>query len=133
MIPKIKLYLNSETAEGVFGSGKWQLLSAIRKYGSIRNASKSLDRSYRKAWGDIKLAEKGFGKKIIITNRGGTSGGESSLTEFGLQLLEKWDAYYSEVRHSMDIAYENHLQWLDLPDIAESPVNTTAKREPLKS
>jgi len=131
MIPKIKLYLNSDTTEGVFGSGKWELLTAIKKYGSIQNASKSLDRSYRKAWGDIKQAEKGFGKKIVNTNRGGISGGESSLTEFGLQLLDKWDAYYSEVRKSMDKAYENHLQWLEMPGVADPPatINTNRERE----
>lgn len=113
MIPKIKLYLNSEVAEGVFGGGKWMLLNAIHQHGSIRQAAKTLGRSYRKAWGDIKQAEDGLGKKLIVTNRGGASGGESSLTEFGKELLTKWNVYHAEVEAAMKQSYVNHLQWIE--------------------
>lgn len=115
MIPKIKLFLNSDTINGVFGDGKYQLLLAIKKHGSIQQAALSLERSYRKAWGDIKLAEMGFGRKIVQTNRGGISRGESTLTEFGLQLLEKWKDYSSELNASVAIFYKKHLEWTEQP------------------
>jgi len=111
--PKIKLYINSEGAEGVFGSGKWQLLNAIHQHGSIQQAAKALGRSYRKAWGDIKQAELGLGKKLVTTNRGGTSGGESQLTEFGSELLVKWKLYHAEVEAAMKQSYRNNLQWIE--------------------
>lgn len=113
MKPNIKLYLTKDCIQNVFGSGKWHLLVAIQQYGSIQNAAKSLGRSYRKAWGDIKQAEIGLGKKLIVTSRGGKSGGEAKLTDFGSELLLKWNDYYTAIESSMKQAYAIHLSWID--------------------
>ena len=57
LCPRSKLWISSDEAEGVFGDGKWRLLEAIEKDGSLNAASRSLGISYRKAWGDLKKAE----------------------------------------------------------------------------
>jgi molybdate transport system regulatory protein len=105
----MKLFLNSDNGAAVFGSGKWKLLAAIDELGSIQKAAESLDRSYRKAWGDIKSAESGFGKKLVVTVRGGRSGGETKLTEFGKQFLSAWNSYYLSVDQFMKNAYNENL------------------------
>jgi molybdate transport system regulatory protein len=105
----MKLFLNSDSGTAVFGSGKWKLLAAIDKYGSIQKAAESLDRSYRKAWGDIRSAETGFGKKLVITVRGGRTGGETKLTEFGKQFLNAWNNYYMSIDQFMKNAYHENL------------------------
>lgn len=105
----MKLFLNSDNGEAVFGSGKWKLLAAIDELGSIQKAAESLDRSYRKAWGDIKSAESGFGKKLVVTVRGGRSGGETKLTEFGKQFLNAWNSYYLSVDQYVKNAYNENL------------------------
>lgn len=54
---RCKLWFSSKDAEGVFGDGKWRLLEAIDRTGSLSAASESLRISYRKAWGDLKKAQ----------------------------------------------------------------------------
>jgi molybdate transport system regulatory protein len=105
----MKLFLNSDNGTAVFGSGKWRLLAAIDELGSIQKAAETLDRSYRKAWGDIRSAESGFGKKLVITVRGGRAGGETTLTEFGKQILSAWNSYYLSVDQFMKNAYNEKL------------------------
>ena len=88
--PRFKLWLSSEDAEGVFGDGKWRLLEAVQREGSLSTAARSLGISYRKAWGDIQKAEKYLGTELITKRRGGTEGGGASLTEKG----RKWMKAY---------------------------------------
>ena len=110
MKPHNKLFISSNSITGSFGDGKWRLLKAVKKFGSIQKAATELGRSYRKAWGDIKRAEEGFGRPLVIKNRGGHSGGSTELTEFGLQLIKGWGAYRSDVKHHIDKAYNKHLK-----------------------
>jgi molybdate transport system regulatory protein len=110
MKPHNKLFISSGNITGSFGDGKWRLLNAVKKYGSIQKAATALGRSYRKAWGDIKRAEEAFGRPLVVKNRGGTSGGSTELTDFGLQLLKGWSKYRSEVEIFIEKSYKRHLQ-----------------------
>ncbi len=110
MEPHAKLFLFSGETKGLFGDGKWRLLVAVREYGSIQEAARKLGRGYRKAWGDIKRAEEGFGRRIVRKTRGGPSGGRTELTEFGNRLLNAWERYRKEMRSRMNEAYEKHLE-----------------------
>ena len=80
---RFKLWLSSKEAEGVFGDGKWRLLKAIETEGSLKSASESLQISYRKAWGDLKKAERYLNIALVEKQRGGEGGGGSDLTEQG--------------------------------------------------
>ncbi len=110
MEPHAKLYLLSDEDEGLFGDGKWRLLMAVREHGSIQEAARELGRGYRKAWGDIKSAEEAFGRAIVRKTRGGSSGGATELTEFGVQLLDAWEKFRSEVSSCMNEAFEEYLK-----------------------
>jgi molybdate transport system regulatory protein len=110
MKPHAKLFLFSIETEGLFGDGKWRLLVAVREYGSIQEAARRLGRGYRKAWGDIKRTEEGFGRRIVRKTRGGPSGGRTELTEFGNRLLDAWERYRTEVHSCMNGAFSKHLE-----------------------
>ena len=110
MEPHAKLFLFSSETEGLFGDGKWRLLVAVREHGSIQEAARRLGRGYRKAWGDIKRAEEGFGRRIVRKTRGGPSGGRTELTEFGNRLLDAWARYRTDVRSCMNEAFSKHLE-----------------------
>ena len=69
--PRVKLWLNSEDVDGVFGDGKCRLLKSIEATGSLRAASELLHISYRKAWGDLKKAQNALGVALIDQHRGG--------------------------------------------------------------
>ena len=110
--PRIRLFLSSGAAEGVFGSGKWMLLSTVRDKGSLRMAAATLGRSYRKAWGDIRVAEQGLGRALVTRTRGGTAGGATTLTAFGKTLVDVWNRYYCDVAAYAEKAYARHLKHL---------------------
>ena len=110
MEPHAKLYLLSDREEGLFGDGRWRLLAAVREHGSIREAARVLGRGYRKAWGDIRSAEKAFGRAIVRKRRGGAEGGATELTPFGLRLIEAWERYRNDVRLCIEDSYDRHMR-----------------------
>ncbi len=65
-----------------------KLLSGIRETGTIRSAAETLGLSYRKAWGDIRKAERFIGFPLVEKVRGGKDGGLSRLTTDGNELVE---------------------------------------------
>ncbi|MBN1984343.1 MAG: LysR family transcriptional regulator [Chitinivibrionales bacterium] len=107
--PKIRLYCNAGSSEGVFGSGKWHLLAAIADHGSLRKAAESLKRSYRKAWGDIKVAENGLGRKLVERTRGGSNGGTMVLTSFGKAMLDAWNRYFLDVEECSKKCFDKYI------------------------
>lgn len=102
--PEFKLWV-SLSGEGVFGAGKWRLLDAIHREGSLRAAADTLGISYRKAWGDLRAAERALGIHFLERRRGGANGGESSLTEDGTKWLKEYARFHGEVAESVKRAF----------------------------
>lgn len=97
LTPKIKLWFTTEDNEGFFGEGKCRLLKEIQLKGSLSAAAEELNISYRKAWGDLKKAEKGLGVKLIEKTRGGKGGGQTFLTEEGKILIKAYTEFKDQV------------------------------------
>jgi molybdate transport system regulatory protein len=112
-----KLYLFSEANPGIFGAGKWLLLDTIRKEGSLQKAAAGLNRGYRKAWGDLQAAQEGFARPLVTKTRGGAGGGQTELTEFGLQLLSAWDKVHAEMTKQAEKSFQKHI----LPLLSSAP------------
>jgi len=71
-----------------FGSGLARLLENINHSGTLRNAAKASNMSYRYAWNLIRMAEHHFGKVLINRHAGGRCGGSSELSPDGLHMLD---------------------------------------------
>jgi molybdate transport system regulatory protein len=69
------------------GPGKITLLEAIAQTGSITNAAKSLDMSYRRAWLLLDELNRALKKPAIDSAQGGQSGGGSVVTPAGHELI----------------------------------------------
>ena len=104
--PQFKLWLSCDDAQGAFGDGKWRLLKAIQREGSLRAATDSLGISYRKAWGDLRKAEKSLGVKLIERHRGGSSGGETSLTDAGKDWVRAYNAFRERVAQNIATEFD---------------------------
>ncbi len=104
--PRIKLWLNGEGVEGVFGDGKYRLLRDIESTGSLRAASERLGISYRKAWGDLKKAQDALGIILIERQRGGRKGGRSTLTDEGKRWLSAYSRFRRDVEAVMEASFE---------------------------
>lgn len=108
--PKFKLWLSTNKDEGVFGDGKWRLLGAIEQGGSLRSAAKSLGISYRKAWGDLRKAERCLGVSLVEKSRGGSAGGETRLTRNGALWLKAYSCFRGELEQAAARALARHIR-----------------------
>lgn len=75
----------------LLGEGRVQLLKAIQETGSLSKAAKSLNISYKKAWGLIDSVNKSARKPVTINSIGGKGGGGAALTEYGKSLITVFD------------------------------------------
>ncbi len=100
---KIKSKLWIEVGgEPVFGRGRRFLLEAIDKYGSINQAAKEINISYRKAWGYIKAMEERLGFRLIERQTGGRNGGGAVLTEEAREFLIKYESLEEGIQELVD-------------------------------
>lgn len=95
-----------ENNEMVFGAGKSLILKAIDETGSINQAAKKLNMSYRHAWSYIRSVEKRLKKQLIIKIKGGVGGGGAILTPYAKQLLEKFDTLEREIISTANQKFE---------------------------
>ena len=110
--PRFKLWLSSEDVQGAFGDGKWRLLQAIEKTGSLTKACKLLNISYRKAWGDLAKAESSLGVALLQKHRGGAKGGRTVLTTQGKKWAKSYARFRRNIEKCVDRAYAEHIKEL---------------------
>jgi len=79
-------------SERALGPGKIRLLEAVGRTGSISQAGRSLDMSYRRAWLLIDDMNQCFREPVVTTQSGGAQGGGAALTPFGQELIETYRA-----------------------------------------
>lgn len=89
---KIKGHIWIETEQGhIIGPGRKKLLEAVRNFGSITLAAKSMKMSYRHAWEMINEMNTVSNLPLVEKNTGGVNGGGSSLTPEGEKLIAEYD------------------------------------------
>jgi len=108
--PRLKLWVFSERSQGSFGDGKWRLLETIGKTGSLKSTCQILGISYRKAWGDLKKAEKCLDFTLVIRSRGGKTHGHSNLTEQGQAWMKAYSKFRCDVEKAAQKAYRKYLE-----------------------
>jgi molybdate transport system regulatory protein len=96
--------------EGTFiGYGRVILLERIREYGSITQAAKSMDMSYRHAWELIDSMNRQAPSPFIETSTGGKGGGGTRLTEEGEQAIKIFWDFHRDFQDFLDHAEKNIL------------------------
>jgi len=109
---RCKLWLNSKDVDGIFGDGKWRLLEAIGRTGSLSAASESLRISYRKAWGDLNKAQDALNTVLVEKQRGGNMGGGTILTVEGKKWVKAYAKFRADVEKAVGKAYEKRIEEL---------------------
>jgi molybdate transport system regulatory protein len=113
--PRVKLepcakFWFEKGGEYAFGGGIAQILSAIRKTGSIKDASILLKESYRYVWGRIQKAERVMGLKLIETTVGGQDRKRTQLTEFAEKIINPYLKFESTTRHQINRAFKKMMK-----------------------
>lgn len=105
---RFKLWLE-EDGEQVFGEGIYELLVAVERLGSISQAARSMNMSYRQAWGHIQKAERRLGFKLLVRQVGGQAGGGAKLTPEAGEMLGRYRRFHHEVEQSINDLYAKHF------------------------
>ena len=84
---KLRIWIEKD-GQLVFGRGREILLLAIDETGSLSQATKKLNMSYRGAWGRLKASEARLGLKL--TDRSGKKKRGTELTKEGRDFLGKY-------------------------------------------
>ena len=93
---KIKVRIDFDDAHAV-GPGKIALLERMRDCGSLSQAARELDMSYRRAWQLLDSLNTSFNEPVIVTSIGGKGGGGSEITKLGLALIDTYRALEKEM------------------------------------
>ena len=104
-----KIWLESG-GERFFGPGPLELLEKIEETGSISNAAKAMNMSYKKAWELINHLNTQTNSPVVVPQAGGEKGGGSTLTAEGLELIN----YYTALRKRFKTFLENESERLKI-------------------
>jgi molybdate transport system regulatory protein len=95
--PTVRFRIDFNRDESI-GPGKIALLERIGQSGSLSQAARDLDMSYRRAWQLLASANTAFLEKVALTAKGGRGGGGAKLTPFGHELINSYRAFEKDVQ-----------------------------------
>jgi molybdate transport system regulatory protein len=93
---KVRVRIDFDDLRSV-GPGKIALLERMRDCGSLSQAARELDMSYRRAWQLLDSLNTTFNEPVIVTSVGGKGGGGSEITKLGVALVETYRGLEKEL------------------------------------
>jgi len=81
---------------GSIGSGRIELLQHIAQTGSISQAARAMEMSYKAAWDAVEAMNNLADRPLVERSAGGRHGGGTRLTPHGLRLIEVYRAAEGE-------------------------------------
>lgn len=104
--------------DAMLGPGKADLLAQIAATGSIAAAGRTMGMSYKRAWMLVETMNAIFADPLVVSTRGGATGGGADLTEAGRRVL---DLYRQMEKQAIKAAQPEiaALQGLLKPQIAD--------------
>jgi len=103
----IRLRVDLDGAHSV-GPGKIALLEHIDRSGSLSQAARELDMSYRRAWLLLDDLNHAFAQPVTTASIGGAGGGGARLTPFGRRLVDA----FRNLEHDAGELASAQLEWL---------------------
>ena len=109
LTPRHKVWLNWD---GVFlmGPNYLRFLAAVDETGTIREGGKAVGWSYRTCLNRLRRMERALGQPVLLTRRGGKSGGGARLTLEARRLVRIFDQWQADVTRLSRRAFERALR-----------------------
>jgi len=95
---KVKVWIEDDKNNLVFGGGKTEILEYINQTGSIAEAAQKIGLNYKKTWSHIKILEKYIEDELVITQKGGGEQGGSTLTPKAKEIIKNYKQLQSDVK-----------------------------------
>jgi molybdate transport system regulatory protein len=124
-MPRLTLRIDFDD-DRALGPGKIRLLELIDKHGSISEAGRQMEMSYRRAWLLVDNLNHCFRVPVVASQTGGQHGGGASLTAFGRAVVE----HYRELETVAHKAGAAHIEALSaaLAEQSDTPRHTSARK-----
>jgi len=97
IVMRSKIWLETN-GHPFLGDGRYRLLAAIERKGSINAAAREMGISYRKAWAQLQAMEKSAPFPLLIRKVGGKDGGSSTLTPEIKQLMRQFERLRDRIK-----------------------------------
>lgn len=104
-----KLYFMNDQGLRFFGPGPAELLERVAVCGSLTRAAEEMHLSYSKALRMIRTAERELGQALLNSAAGGASGGGSTLTAQGEEVLRRFRACEAAARRASQKEFERQF------------------------
>lgn len=133
---KITLRVDFDSVHAI-GPGKVALLEKMRDAGSLSQAARDLDMSYRRAWQLLASLNQTFREPLVLTSTGGSGGGGTTLTEFGATVVSAYRQFEKETNARADKYFGSMLKTVSseregarrsITRTQRSPVTAAARR-----
>ncbi len=99
---KSKIWVEDSDGNVVFGLGRFRILDAIERLGSLQAAAKELKMSYRAVWCRVKVSEERIGKPLVVRQGKG-----SRLTAHAERLMKQFKRLQAVVENESDDVYDS--------------------------
>lgn len=97
-----KIWIEDAAGNVVFGLGRYRILDAVRRNGSLQGAAKELKMSYRAVWLRIRSSEERMGKQLVVREGKG-----SRLTPLAESLMKQFKRLQAVVERESDDVYND--------------------------
>lgn len=97
IVVRSKIWLETD-GHAFLGDGRYRLLEAIERRGSINAAAKEMGISYRRAWSQLQTMEKSAPFPLLVRTVGGKDGGSSKLTPETKQLIRQFEQLRERIK-----------------------------------
>lgn len=99
-----KIWIEDGSGGMVFGLGRYRILDAVDRLGSLQAAARELKMSYRAVWCRVHVSEERLGKTLVVRDGKG-----SRLTGFARDLMKQFRRLQAIVETESDDVYETLL------------------------
>ena len=99
-----KIWIADKNGKVAFGLGRFRILEAIDRLGSMNSAAAELSMSYRSVWCRIRESEERIGRKLVVRKGQG-----SVLTPFARDLMKQFIKLNLKLQKDADKMFGNLL------------------------
>ena len=96
---KVKVWIEDENRNLIFGSGKTEILNQIDQTGSIAKAAQNVGMNYKKAWSHIKILEEYIEDDLVITKKGRGEDSGTKLTSKAKELISLYKTLDEDIKN----------------------------------